>query len=291
VDENKYADYTLASKGITVLYQDSQYKKKIKFIVNPYRLMDTDKPNLEKLIRKLEKCVSGYFNNKYKLDDFELSGMTLATDIDVHSSENVFAYLKVLRRIGKVKGFSPSKDDWLDDDVSFCLDGNSNGIKFMLYDLEALLTEHTNDVYSRQQPIPEYCNGLLRAEVILTKPKALRGYTSKSCVSKQIADLVDSRRQIFLDTFMRIVSFGNFYKKDKTEEIIKAKVKDATIRRRMLRLVELIPDKKSLLLAQKALNYRRIDKVMKTFFDIEVASVTISKRHDIKKLNNLYEYM
>ena len=27
VDENKYADYTLASKGITVLYRDSQYKK------------------------------------------------------------------------------------------------------------------------------------------------------------------------------------------------------------------------------------------------------------------------
>jgi hypothetical protein len=33
----------------------------------------------------------------------------------------------------------------------------------------------------------------------------------------------------------------------------------------MLRLVELIPDKKSLLLAQKALNYRRIDKVMNAF--------------------------
>ena len=56
-------------------------------------------------------------------------------------------------------------------------------------------------------------------------------------------------------------------------------------------LVELIPDKKSLLLAQKALNYRRIDKVMKAFFDIEVAPITISKRHDIKKLDNLYEYM
>ena len=59
----------------------------------------------------------------------------------------------------------------------------------------------------------------------------------------------------------------------------------------MLRLLDLMPEKKSLLLAQKALNYRRIDKVMKAFFDIEVAPVTISKRHDIKKLDNLYEYM
>ena len=46
-----------------------------------------------------------------------------------------------------------------------------------------------------------------------------------------------------------------------------------------------------MLLAQKALNYRRIDKVMKAFFDIEVAPITISKRHDIKKLDNLYKYM
>jgi hypothetical protein len=87
------------------------------------------------------------------------------------------------------------------------------------------------------------------------------------------------------------VPFGNFYKKDKTVEIIRTKVKDATIRRKMLWLVELVPTKKSLLLAQKALNYRRIDKVMKAFFDIEVAPITISKRHDIKKLDNLYEYM
>jgi len=190
-------------------------------------------------------------------------------------------------------GFSPSQDNWIDDDISFCLDGNSNGIKFQLYDLEALNGEQASDAYFNiaQQSIPEDCDGLLRAEVKLTKLKAIRGYTSKSSISKQIADLCDNRQQIFLDTFMRIVPFGNFYKKHKVEEIIRTKVKDATIRRRMLRLVELLPDKKSLLLAQRALNYRRIDKVMKAFFDIEVAPITISKRHDIKKLDNLYEYL
>jgi len=59
----------------------------------------------------------------------------------------------------------------------------------------------------------------------------------------------------------------------------------------MLWLIDLVPEKKSLLLAQKALNYRRIDKVMKAFFDIEVAPITISKRHGIKKLDNLYNYL
>ena len=48
---------------------------------------------------------------------------------------------------------------------------------------------------------------------------------------------------------------------------------------------------KSLLLAQKALNYRRIDKVMKAFFDIQVAPITISNRHDIEMPDNLYKYL
>ena len=167
-----------------------------------------------------------------------------------------------------------------------------NGIKFQLYDLEALHGERASDAYFNigQKSIPEDCDGLLRAEVKLTKPKAIRGYISKSSISKQIADLCDSRQQIFLETFMRIVSFGNFYKKNKAEEIIQAKIKDATIGRKMLWLIGLVPEKKSLLLAQKALNYRRIDKVMKAFFDIEVAPITISKRHDVKHLKNLYEY-
>jgi hypothetical protein len=152
-NENTYAGYELTAKGITVLYQDSQYKKKIKIIVNPCRLLDTDKPNPEKLTRKLEKRVSGYFNNKYQLDDFDLTGMALTTDIDVHSSEKVFDYLKVLRRVGKVKGFSPSEGDWSGEDAGLCYDGNSNGIKFLLYDLEAFHGERSSDEYFETKPL------------------------------------------------------------------------------------------------------------------------------------------
>jgi len=106
VGENKYADYELAAKGITILYYDSQYKKKIKFIVNPYNMLNTDKPDPDKLIRKLDKWVIRYFNDKYKLDDFELTGMDVTTDIDVLSGEKASDYMKVIQRVGKVKGFS-----------------------------------------------------------------------------------------------------------------------------------------------------------------------------------------
>ena len=90
---------------------------------------------------------------------------------------------------------------------------------------------------------------------------------------------------------MRIIPFGDFYKKSKAVEIITSKVTDRTLRRKMLRLLVLVPEKKSLLLAQKALNCRRIDEVMEEFFLIEVSPVTISKRHDFKKLESLYKYL
>lgn len=56
-------------------------------------------------------------------------------------------------------------------------------------------------------------------------------------------------------------------------------------------MLMLIPEKKSLLLAQKALNYRNIDKVMAAFEEINVSPVTIAKRHDVKHLKCFYTYL
>lgn len=107
-DGDEFVDTSLSSKGITVLYRDSQYKRRVRLSVNTRLLLedvsDTDKP-----LCKLDKRIVEYFNCKYQLDDFILSGMSLITDIDVGSRENVLAYLKVLQRVGKVKGFSTSQ--------------------------------------------------------------------------------------------------------------------------------------------------------------------------------------
>jgi hypothetical protein len=58
----------------------------------------------------------------------------------------------------------------------------------------------------------------------------------------------------------------------------------------MIHLLALLPEKKSLLLAQKALNYREIDLVLDKFAEINLSPVTISKRHDEMYLKNLYDY-
>ena len=95
---------------------------------------------------------------------------------------------------------------------------------------------------------------------------------------------------VFLDTFTRIIPFGDFFKKDKAMEIVWHEAKDSIMRRRMLRLLTLIPEKKSLLLAQKAMNCRDMEKIMDAFAKINLAPITISKRHNIRHLDNIYAY-
>ena len=292
-NEDEYIDHSLDAKGITVIYRDSQYKKKVRVLVK-VGAVTSGMNDPEKFIRKLDKRIGEYFGNKYKMDDFTLSGLTLAVDIKVGDSEMVSAYLRVLRRIGKVKGFSPVSYDCFDDDTSFCLEGNSNGIEFLLYDLKNMLVNQLkqNGIKHKElKSIAEKSEGVIRSEVRLAKPKAIRIYAKAANIAGQIVELLEKCKEIFMDIFVQIVPFGAFYKKDKAVEIIHKKVSDSVMRRKMLRLLTLVPQKKSLYLAQKSLNCRNMDKIMDAFAEISVSPVTISKRHELKYLDCIYKYM
>ena len=292
--EGEYIDLSLEQKGITFIYRDSQYKKKIKLIVNTGRLLDECESDPNRIVRKLNKRIGEYFDFKFKLDDFFISGMRLVMDINVGTHDGVAAYLKVFRRISRVKGFSPVSYECFEDVDSFCLDGNSNGIEFMIYDLEGLYRKRfkESDIgRKRFKELIKESEGILRTEVWLAKTKVVRAYAGEEDIFRQIINLSEKRQDIFLEIFVRIIPFGDFYKKGKAEEIIWREIKDARLRRRMLRLVELIPEKKSLYLAQKAMECRNMEKVVEAFAKINLSPVTIGKRHGVKYLKNVYDYI
>ena len=296
LDENgkEYIDRSLESKGIVVTYRDSQYKKKVKLIVNSRLILECDKPDPDKIARKLEKRIGDYFDHKYQIENFMLSGIILSKDIDVHNRENVLAYLKVLQRIGKVKGFSPSNYECFKNIDSFCLDGNSNGIDFLLYDLESYVEKRHREARDGRKKLKwllKESEGILRVEVRLTKPKAIRDYTDAAEVGGQIEEMLEKCKDVFLDIFTRIIPFGDFYKKNKAVDITQSEIEDSVLRRKMLRLIALIPEKKSLYLAQKVMDCRNMEKVMEAFAKINLSPVTVSKRQDVKYLKNIYEYM
>ncbi len=289
----EYIDRSLTQKGVTIIYRDSQYKKKVRILADLGMVLK-DGHDTEQSIRKLDKRIIEYFGFRYKLDDFTVSGLVLTADIDVGTHENVLAYLKVLHRIGKVKGFSPVAYDCFEDGESFCLDGNSNSIRFRIYDLESLLERQLQGIdmgKKKVKSVVREAQGILRAEVQLTKQKAVRVYANASDISGQIAELTIKCQDIFMDAFAHIIPFGDFYKMDKAVEIVRKEVTDTVLRRKMLRLLELIPEKKSLYLAQKAMSCRNIEKVMDMFAKISVSPVTISKRHEVKYLECLYIHL
>lgn len=290
-NKNEYIDSSLSSKGITVIYRDSQYKKKLRLIADSRLITDGKSSDPDRLIRKLDKHMNGYFDHKYGLNDFVLSGAVLDVNIDVHDHENVSAYLKVLRRIGKVKGYSPADYDCFEEVDSFCLEGNSNDTAFWLYDLEGFLMHQLHNEDIDQKKLKSICGdakGIIRTEVRLMKPKAVRACTKGDDISNQIVELIDKRQEIFLDVFTHIVPFGDYYKKVRAEELIYKNVTDSVLRRRMLRLLALIPEKKSLYLAQKAMNCRDIEKVMEGFAKINLSPITINKRYGVNYLKCFY---
>lgn len=292
-DGEEYIDPSLSQKGIIALYRDSQYKKKVKLIVNSAVMLKRKNLDAHKLIHKLQKRIGEYFGGRYSLEDFNLSELALVADINVGSQDAVTSYIKVIQRIGKVKGFSPARYEGFDEDSSFCLDGNSNGISFFVYDFRATMSDDFNGklVPKDRNTILRDSKGILRAEVRLTTPKAICTYSDKCNTSSQISDLLWKSEEIFMGTFDQVIPYGDFYKKKDADDIVRKRVNDLPLRRKMLRLIGLIPEKKSLLLAQKAMSYREPNKLLIAFAGIGVSPVTISKRADAKYLPSLYSFI
>lgn len=84
-------DQSIASKGVAVIFRDGQYKKNIRLLVSPC-LVVANPDDTDKLIRKLDKHITRYFNHQYLTDDFMLSGANFICDIDVGNRKNVADY-------------------------------------------------------------------------------------------------------------------------------------------------------------------------------------------------------
>lgn len=297
-------DDALASEGIVVEYHNCDYRKMIKLRVNPSEVLGGSdlklwKPsdrNVEELIEILNDHIDDYFDSSYSLDDLILSRVEFTANLDV-GRENVQAYIRLLHKIGKVKGFKPKYDTkkYATGDIkkerSFDMEGKTNGIVFTVYDKEADLKDKGKKEKARK------AEGILRAEVRLKKRKAVRAAMREFVnpdtltTEEQIAPVSKNCKQIFGNTFAAIVPYGDFYKLKEAEQLVSASCIKAKRKDKMLRLMKLIPEKKSLYLAFRELNVRNKDDVLIWFSKLNVSPITISKREDVSHLRNLYDYL
>ena len=289
-----HSDKALASHGITVEYRKSYLWESVKLIVNPSKVLGGDdipklwKPtdrNIKALIRELKTHIKDYFDSEFKLNDFKLTRVDLTANIDVGSRKNVSRYIKILHCMGRVKGFTPKykkTNQWIDKTLSFDLKKTSPYIEFSAYDKEA-------------QSGMKAAKGILRIEIRLMRVKTKKG----SSTLDHIKDASKNGKDIFMNFFQRIVPRGDYYAKKQaisliedniTEKVPHKRERDNTLSR-MKTLIELIPKKKSLHLAQQSLGYRDIGRIMDTFAELDVSPVTIPKSMKLKYLESLYSYL
>jgi len=305
-DKSTGKDYSNVDDGITVWFPKTEYKKKIKLIVNPSRLLGQDdvvslwKPsskNISKMLVRLEEHIEEYFGSEYELNDFNLTRIDFTKNVCLDDRDKVAAYIKIFYNIRKVKGFSPKYgkyDEWYDRDLGFDLKGKCNGIEFTAYDKAAAIEKNMENMTFRQKEMKERmesAKGVLRLEVKLTTQKAICKYTDENETVKRIIDLAEKCEEVFMDTFVTVVPYGDFYQKDKVVKIINENVTNKPLKKKMLKLLELIPKKKSLYLAKKELNDRQIDRILEEFYKHNVSPVTISKTNNMKHLKTLYAFL
>lgn len=297
-------DDFLASDGITVEYHNCDYRKMIKFRVNPsevlggsdLKLWKPNDSNIRKFITLLEHHIDDYLDSSYSLNDLVLTRIEFTSNLNV-GKENVAAYIHLMYKIGKVKKFSPKYgiSDFatgrIVKDHSFDLEGNTNGIGFTVYDKEADLKKKGK--YDKAKK----AKGILRIEVRLKKrkavQKALSGLTDKQnfTTDKEIRLIAKNCMKIFMDSFIAIIPYGNSYQLKDAEELINSSDIKKKRKDKMITLLHLIPKKKSLYLALKELNVRNTNDVLIWFAKLNLSPVTISKREKTDFLRNIYDYL
>ncbi|GHU46700.1 hypothetical protein FACS1894120_3960 [Clostridia bacterium] len=279
-------------QGIRATVRKKKCKHYLEMIINPTVLLGGEdynklwKPTEENIATVLDELKKAVAKLGCKLKDFELTRLDYCVNADVGSHKKVKAYISTLQNLGKVKGYEPKfkkSDTKIDKKRSFDLTGNSNGIDFTVYDKEKQL-ESENISSSKAE-------GILRIEVKLTKAKAIKKYTSEKGVSDRLYDLCADCEDNFRRVFEKIVPDGDFYRLSEAKDIISKSGLKKKRQQKMTALLETIPKKKSLQLAQKKLGYRDIGSVMEWFNAQGLSPICVSKRCEYKQLLSLYYYL
>lgn len=297
-------DDALASEGITVEYHNNTYRKIVKFLVNPSKVLGGDDlklwvpdgSNVQELLNRLEDHMEEYFDGDYCLDDFMLSRVEFTANLPV-GKENVPVYIGLLHKIGKVTGYSLkySKWDYLSGKVekkhSFDLEGNTNGVAFTAYDKEADLKKKGKNNRAKKAV------GVLRLEVRVKKRKSVQKILcglpkgASLTTEEQIQVMAANSKHIFMNYLVGILPDGDFYKLKQAEYILRtSKIKERR-KEKMLQLLRMVSEKQTLHLAFRELNIKEKTKELLWFSNVGVSPITLGKREKVDHLPSLYKYL
>lgn len=272
--EDKYIDMSFADKDMLVSFSDSGYKKQIR-IVFVFAYDTSEEPEAEQIVLKMRKRIRKYFDETLDMNDFTLTRLIMSDGLEIKGGERPDDYLTVLRRIGNVKGFTMHAKRVGKRITGLHWYGNSNA----------------TDILADSVKGKSNAGDVLRLEVQLQKNQAIREYTKEEETTAQILQTLSNTEAMFVTLLSGVIPFGRFLKKADAIKRVRDQVLNDTLRQKMVRILELIPEKKSLKSAMKASGYRNLKDIILTFARIDLSPVTISKRMSVRKMENLYMYL
>jgi hypothetical protein len=301
-DSRIYLDDCLIDDGLGFELHDKR-KKKVRLLVNPSMLIghksttelwQPDEKSTSKLISKLERRVDDYFDSNFELKDFKLSKICFTADVHLPDSKTAESYIRVLHKIGMVKNFLRvqygKKGCGASKDHAFVLMGKSNGIVFAAYTSKSRSSHFGGEPIWKPLILDQNRNSL-RFDVLLKTQKAIRAFTYYDYAQDRITDLADTIDKPFKTVFQSIIPYGEFHKLPAAIKIVEKEIENKSLKAKMIKLMTLIKEKKSLLMAQREMFDRNIESIMNEFRKIDLSPVTISKRQEESQLGCLYKLM
>lgn len=288
-------------KGIRVVIKKTKLGGYLKFIISLNDLLGTDDKlslidphHIQEALNSADTMLTGEFGEGFSINDMELSRVDYCINVNVGSSENVRAYINLLYRCDKRKGYKVIGLECPDFDSTkgYTARNDIAGTEISFYDKQKQLEQ-------RQYDDSERASGILRIELRLTKSKAVKERT-EGCINnhERIAYCIGNSRREILGVVRQLIPDGDYYTMKEARAIVRKSVKSQKLRERMLEMLKLTKKLGSIRLAKKEIRdkdpkikHEYFNMMMEEFENIGVNPVVLDKKSGVSTLPNLFTFL
>lgn len=295
-EKRTYEILNFANCGIRIFLINHKYYPYIGFVVNPTEVLDNNNltdlfhagDDLVEVIETFNQHVTA-LNEDFSFERLSLNRVDLCCDLTLASSDEVAAYIALLRKSNCKKGYKIKgrKVNGVDQSIGFLCENPSAGISISIYNKEEQLKNIGRPIEAKR------AENRLRVEVQLKSGKAIYKYRRYNSNAEQLEFIIGTARERIRTVLPDILIDADYYTLPRAVEIVN-ECKSGKVRDRMIRLLRLTSEKHSVRLAAKQLMSENSDvtpkcikRLKENFHAINVNIVTLGRRSKVSFLESL----
>lgn len=295
-EKRTYEILNFANCGIRIFLINHKYYPYISFVVNPTEVLNNDNltdlfhagDDPARVIETFNQQVSA-LNEEFSFERLSLNRVDLCCDLTLTSSDEVAAYIALLRKSNCKKGYKIKgrKVKGYDQSIGFLCENPSAGISISIYNKEEQLKNIGRLIEAKR------AENRLRVEIQLKSRKAICKYRQYNSNAEQLGFIINTARERIRTVLPDILIDADYYTLPEAVRIVD-ECKSGKTRDKMIRLLRLTSEKHSIRLAAKQLMMecpdvtpKCIKRLRESFRDINVNIVTLGRRSKVAFLESL----